>query len=194
MNHDRKNNIATIAIFGSLLLTVILAAGTMVTRDVYQRVLHPEATGEALQEMQAHITNPAAESAAMAQTENEPDSGHDGQDGQRDDQSDPSAQGPGDRAEDMLDQESPEFRPLEKQQDDQEDDDGEDIPAPLQDCRPQHPVIRGRCRPVCGSTGLWRVMMPQRTNSPEYGITRLATLLILMPLIQGRRRVEGSRG
>ena len=29
MNHDRKNNIATIAIFGSLLLTVILVAGTM---------------------------------------------------------------------------------------------------------------------------------------------------------------------
>ena len=29
MNHDRKNDIATIAIFGSLLLTVILVAGTM---------------------------------------------------------------------------------------------------------------------------------------------------------------------
>ena len=29
MNHDRKNYIATIAIFGSLLLTVILVAGTM---------------------------------------------------------------------------------------------------------------------------------------------------------------------
>ena len=29
MNHDRKNYITTIAIFGSLLLTVILVAGTM---------------------------------------------------------------------------------------------------------------------------------------------------------------------